>query len=109
MSISKYLQSTSGIIAIRELGAQPMDITISGVGDTTVEYALWDLYQRTGTGAASTLVHKDGDETLTGVKTLQTGSDTGIVLKDSRITLNTTPASTLETQIIFNDNSNVNA
>lgn len=109
MSISKYLQSTSGIIAIRELGAQPMDITISGVGDTTVEYALWDLYQRTGTGAASTLVHKDGDETLTGVKTFQTGSDTGIALKDTRLTLNTTPTSTLETQIVFNDSANTNA
>ena len=109
MAIEKYLQSTSGIIGIRQLGAQPIDINIAGVGDTTVEYALWDLYQRTGTGSSSNIVHKDGNETLTGIKTLQSGSDTGIIFKDSRLSLNTTPAQTLETQIIFNDKSNVNA
>ena len=109
MAIEKYLQSTSGIIGIRQLGAQPIDINIVGVGDTTVEYALWALYQRTGTGPSSNIVHKDGDETLTGIKTLQSGSDTGIIFKDSRLSLNTTPAQTLETQIVFNDSSNVNA
>lgn len=69
MSISKYLQSTSGIIDIRDLGAQLSDISIVGVAETTVESALEYLYQQSGTGATSNIVHKSGNETLNGTKT----------------------------------------